>query len=314
MNLQIQSWETSLLARAQEALQSHTSTTVVTADQDVLSAAYQHCAQLTRQHSKTFYLASGLLPAPKRQAARALYAFCRITDDIVDSPAPTVERRANLERWRDVNVSATSPVNNPVALAWADAQTRFNIPRGYADQLIEGVARDLTQDRYETFADLAGYSYGVASTVGLMAMHITGYASSDAIPYAVRLGVALQMTNILRDVGQDWQCGRLYLPLNELADFGLSEADIEAGRTDERWQAFMKHQIDRTNALYDESWAGIRMLNPDGRFAIAAAADLYRAILSDIQAHNSDVFTRRAHIGTWGKVARLPRIWWRSNH
>lgn len=313
MTLQIQSWESVLLARAQEAMHSHQpGDRLIHAEDHVLDAAYDECKAITRHHSKTFYIASGLLPYEKRLAARALYAFCRITDDIVDSPGPAQERYDNLQRWRDTVMSSTTPSNNPVALAWADAQTRHNIPRGYAEQLIEGVARDLTQTRYETFADLAGYSYGVASTVGLMAMHIIGYQSADAVPYAVRLGVALQMTNILRDIGEDWRAGRLYLPLEELEQFGLCEDDIEAGHTDERWQAFLRFQIDRTNQLYDESWQGIQMLNPDGRFAIAAAADLYRAILHDIQRHRGDVFTRRAHLTTWGKVSRLPGIWWHS--
>ncbi|MEL6149770.1 MAG: squalene/phytoene synthase family protein [Chloroflexota bacterium] len=113
-------------------------------------------------------------------------------------------------------------------------------------------------------------------------------------------------------MGEDWRNGRLYLPLDELQEFGLSEADVHSGCTDERWQAFMQFQIDRATRLYAESWYGIGMLNRDGRFAIAAAADLYRAILGDIQQHNYDVFTRRSHVKTLHKVRRLPGIWWRS--
>src|SRR5690606_24962805 len=120
--------------------------------------------------------------------------------------------------------------HDPVPLAWADTQARYRIPQGYADPLIRGVARDLTQNRYHSFAELADYAYGVASTVGLMSMHIIGFTGRDAVPYAVKLGVALQLTNILRDVGEDWRAGRLYLPLDELAAFGLDEADIAAAR------------------------------------------------------------------------------------
>ncbi|MEO8392138.1 MAG: squalene/phytoene synthase family protein, partial [Chloroflexota bacterium] len=133
-----------------------------------------------------------------------------------------------------------------------------------------------------------------------------------ALPYAVKLGVALQMTNILRDVGEDWQAGRLYLPQEELAAFHLTEADIGRGQSGARWRDFMRFQIERTRRLYDEAEPGIAMLNPDGRFAISAAADLYRAILTDIEAHDYDVFSRRAHIGAVGKLARLPRIWRKS--
>lgn len=314
MTLQIQSWENTLLARAQEALQqnNHFERQVVHMDQHALAVAYDHCTRITRYHSKTFFMASSLLPYEKQQATRALYAFCRITDDIVDGTNSVEERQAQLAAWRQTVMNPHPTSDSPVALAWADARARYNIPRGYAEQLIDGVARDLTQTRYETFEDLASYSYGVASTVGLMAMHIIGFQSADAIPYAVRLGVALQLTNILRDVAEDWRGGRIYLPLDELHAFNLSEDSLNAGVVDENWRAFVRYQIQRANTLYDESWRGISMLHPDGRFAIAAAADLYRAILKDIECNDCDVFTRRAHVSNWGKVRRLPNIWWRS--
>jgi len=177
---------------------------------------------------------------------------------------------------------------------------------------MDGVARDLTQKRYETFADLATYSYGVASTVGLMSMHIIGYSGPEAIPYAIKLGLALQMTNILRDVAEDWQMGRVYLPQEELAAFGLTEAVIEEGQVTDKWRAFMRFQIDRNRRLYEEAWPGIKMLNKNGRFAITAAAGLYRAILKDIERHDYDVFTRRAHISGWGKLRLLPKLWQQS--
>jgi phytoene synthase len=314
MSIQIQAWENTLVDRALEGLQSPAAVhhPLSKPTDPALVAAYQHCAAITHQASKTFFIASGLLPPGKREAARALYAFCRVTDDLVDALEATETRQANLEAWKTIIKAHTPPADNPVAVGWADAQARYHIPRGYTEQLIEGVARDLNQSRYDTFADLASYSYGVASTVGLMAMHIIGYTNTEAIPYAVRLGVALQMTNILRDVGEDWRLGRLYLPLDELAQFGLTEDDIANSNTDARWQAFMDFQIQRTEQLYDESWQGIAMLNPDGRFAIGAAAELYRAILGDIQRHNADVFTRRAHLSALAKLIRLPRIWWRS--
>jgi phytoene synthase len=197
-------------------------------------------------------------------------------------------------------------------LAWADVQARYGIPHGYADQLIDGIARDLLQNRYATFAELTEYCYGVASTVGLMVMHIVGFQGYAALPYAIKLGVALQLTNILRDVGEDWRAGRLYLPLDELAAFGLTEADVAAGRVDDRWRAFMRFQIERTRAFYQEAEPGLAFLAPDGRFAIGAAATLYRAILENIEAHDYDVFHRRAHVGLWGKLKRLPGARWQT--
>ena len=144
-------------------------------------------------------------------------------------------------------------------------------------------------------------------------MYIIGFDGSDAIPYAVRLGVALQLTNILRDVGEDWRGGRLYLPLEELEEFGLSEFDIEKGVVSDKWRRFMRFQIDRVRKLYDESMPGIQLLHPDGRFAIAASAELYRAILTSIERSDFNVFTQRAAVSMGSKLLRLPGIWrrWR---
>jgi phytoene synthase len=190
------------------------------------------------------------------------------------------------------------------------ARARFHIPSRYAEQLVDGVARGLRQTRYETFADLATYCYGVASTVGLMSIHITGFASQAALPYAI--GLSLQLTNILRDVAEDWQRNRVYLPQNELAAFGLGESDLAAGVVTEKCREFMRFQIERNRRLYEEAWPGIGLLHQDGRLAIAASADFYRAILDDIEAHDYDVFSRRAYIGKWDKLHRLPWLWWQT--
>jgi phytoene synthase len=278
--------------------------------QEALDWAYQYCEQLTEWHSKSFYMASRLLSPDKRKAVRALYAFCRTTDDIVDNPSGNVETQLSL--WRSRALAHRPQPHDLVPMAWSDAVHRYHIPHLYAQQLIDGVARDLHQTRYQTFAELAEYSYGVASTVGLMSAHIIGFTNQDAIPYAIRLGVALQMTNILRDVAEDWQRGRVYLPQDELAAFGLSEADIAAGQVTDKWRAFMRFQIDRNRRLYAEAWPGIAMLSADGRMSIAAAAELYAAILNDIEKHDYDVFTRRAHINKWGKLSRMPALWWRT--
>jgi phytoene synthase len=313
MVVQTYSWENQLLSLAGEAWHMKTAVSAAPIAEDhLLKEAYTECKTITAEHSRSFYIASSLLPEEKRHAVRALYAFCRITDDIVDNPEGNVQ--VNLTQWHRHAFSNTPPQDDLVAVAWADARQRYQIPVRYAEQLVEGVSRDLNQERYETFADLATYSYGVASTVGLMSMHIIGFANPDAIPYAIKLGLALQMTNILRDVGEDWQRGRLYLPQEELAAFGLTEEDIAGGVVTEKWREFMRFQIDRTRQLYEESWHGIIMLHKDGRFAIAAAAGLYRGILNSIEANDYDVFNSRAHVSTWGKLRLLPNLWWQSRH
>jgi len=244
---------------------------------------------------------------------RALYAFCRVSDDLVDresgDPRSDVVVSGQWIVESDVSNHYPLSTNHLVSLAWADTRMRYGIPNLYAQQLLDGVALDLEVKRYATFEELAAYCYGVASTVGLMAMHIVGFSTMEAVPYAVKLGVALQLTNILRDVGEDWRAGRVYLPQEELEAFGLDEAGLQAGNVDERWRGFMRFQIERNRRLYREAWPGISMLSRDARPAIAAAAGLYKAILEDIERHDMDVFTRRAHLSGWEKVRRLPAAW-----
>lgn len=299
--------EARLLTMAHEALDQLHAPTNPVVDAGLLGDAYRVCERVTRKHSRTFYLASGLLPEAKRKAARALYAFCRLSDDIVDR-SPGADPGAALASWRAHSLTRRPSENDPVALAWADTRLKHGIPVRYAEQLLDGIASDLTRRRYETFDELAAYSYRVASTVGLMAMHIIGFSGPQAIPYAIKLGVALQLTNILRDVAEDWRNGRLYLPLEDLQRFDLSEADVAAGEVTPQWRAFLRFQIARTRRLYAEAWPGIALLGREGRFAIAAAADLYGAILDDIEKHDYDVFTRHAHISAREKLRRLPGI------
>lgn len=334
MTIQSPAWEQMLLSLAHEAYTDHDIDEAPRFDADILADAYTHCEAITRVHSRSFYMASSLLPPIKRRAVRALYAFCRITDDIVDnnighhdeSLVPTVNRSfgphnsvkiaAILEAWRRKSVLSVEDDSDPVLIAWTDARRRFRVPIRYVEQLIDGVAKDLDENRYADFADLASYCYGVASTVGLMSMHIIGYRGVHAIPYAIKLGVALQLTNILRDIAEDFSGGRVYLPQSELQQFDLCEEDIlggiESGKVTEKWRAFMRFQIQRNRRLYSEAMPGIKLLDRDGRFAIGAAADLYCAILNDIERHDYNIFKRRAYVSTRRKVLMLPGIWWRQ--
>jgi 15-cis-phytoene synthase len=325
-------WEVHLTNLAYEALQDCVPQALSEEKKKRLDEAYAHCDQLTNHHSKTFWMASRLLPPARQRAVQALYAFCRVSDDLVDrmdGNHPEI-----LQEWKNKSLnhfsylggtfgkaSGIHPGNGGgspdysedlVALAWADTCHNFNIPCMYAEQLINGVALDMQKNRYDTFDELAGYCYGVACTVGLMAMHIIGYEGPQAIPYAVRLGVALQLTNILRDVGEDWSMGRLYLPKEELDAFGITEEYIQEERVDARWRDFMRFQIERARELYRESRPGVKLLDSRGRFAIMAAADLYEGILDDIEAHDYQVFSRRSYVSKAEKLRRLPVIWFRS--
>ncbi|MEJ2758411.1 MAG: squalene/phytoene synthase family protein [Anaerolineales bacterium] len=309
MSLQNPDWERHLLSLAIHPKENH-QPPVLISNTTTLEEAYAYCDQIIAEHSKSFYMASSLLPPQKRIAARVLYAFCRISDNIVDLPSNNPE--ATLHEWRTRTLERRPSPSDLIAIAWADVQYRYRIPKIYAEQLIDGVAVDLIKSRYETFPEVAKYAYGVASTVGLMVMHIVGFNSEDAIPYAVKLGLALQMTNILRDVGEDLRNGRVYLPQEELDQFGVTEEDLQAGRITEKWGAFMRFQIDRNRRLYQEALPGIGMLHKDGRFSIAAAAKFYAGILDEIEANQYNVFTKRAVVSTSRKLTMLPSIWWQA--
>lgn len=279
---------------------------------DEFSRAAEACRLVTARNSRTFYMASALLPPEKRRAIRSLYAFCRTTDDIVDLPGH--DPRQELRQWEERALKRDPDHTDDVLLAWHVVRSRYGIPDLFARHLIRAVSEDISRSRYGTFDELAGYCYGVASTVGLMSMCIIGHAGPQAVPYAVKLGLVLQLTNILRDVGEDWRNGRLYLPTEDLARFGVSEEQIAQGVVDDRWRDLMRFEIARNRALYAEAWPGIAQLHPDGRFAIAAATGLYGAILEDIERHDYQAFSRRAHVSGVGKLARLPGIWLALRH
>jgi len=253
-------------------------------------------------------MASGLLPKEKRMAVRALYAFCRTSDDIIDLQGKEAEE--DLEIWRIRGLQRMPRANDPVSIAWADTREKFRIPIKYGHQLLDGVAKDIDFKKYQNFAELTEYCYGVASTVGLMSMHIIGFSDEAAVRYAIKLGVALQLTNILRDIAEDYKMGRVYLPQDELELFGIDETYFVRGTVDEKWVAFMKFQIERARNLYEEAWPGISLLHTSGRLPIAAAATFYKGILDKIEELNYDVFNSRAHLDRWEKMSMLPRLWY----
>ena len=298
-------WQQRLLSMARYESSSLSSPLRKVYQRDI-EACYAYCARVTEYHSKSFFLASGLLPGAKRSAVRALYAFCRTTDDIVDMSSGVDSAR--LERWRTDIKTDSLRFNDPVAIAWAHTRDKYTIPSLYSEQLIDGVRMDLSKRSYSNFDELAEYCYKVASTVGLMSMHIVGFASNKAVRYAIELGVALQLTNILRDIAEDWSRGRVYLPADEMEQYGITYDHIQNGIVDQAWKEFMSFQIERARDLYERAWPGIQLLDSDGRLAIGAAATFYRQILAKIEAMDYDVFTQRAHVSKWVKLRQLPDL------
>jgi len=262
------------------------------------------CRDVARDHSKTFYLSSLFLAPPKRRAIWAVYAYCRTADDLVDRSNGLTNRLDALDEHEQKLIAAVrGEADEPIFIALADAMARFAIPAESARDLLRGARMDLTVSRYETFADLLGYCDLVASTVGLLTAPVLGYERPEALEYGVTLGRAMQMTNILRDVGEDARMGRIYLPLEDLRRFGYAEDGIFAGTIDDAWVALMRFQIQRVRELYAAAEPGIALLAPDARYTVRLALDLYRKILDAIEANGYDTFTKRAYVPLRDKLA-----------
>ena len=269
-----------------------------------LRAAYATCREITSVASKTFYLASLFLNPERRRAVWAVYAVCRTADDTVDRTAPPAERLAAIDSLERKLLDALSGnASEPIFLAYADAAARYDIPLDPALALLRGARMDVTVRRYATYAELCEYCYLVASTVGLLVSPILGFASPEALDFGITLGRAMQLTNILRDVGEDALMGRIYLPAEDLERFGYPERAIFDGVVDEAFVEMMRFQIDRVRALYAEAEPGIALLSPESRYTVKLALSLYSRILRAIELNRYDVFTKRAYVPLRSKIA-----------
>ena len=287
-----------------------------------LEAAFEACRRETAEWAKTFYLGTLLLPLKKRRAIWAIYVWCRRTDELMDSPEaqqrPVDELAERLDRWEEkTRAIFAGRAEDDLDAVMLDTIERFPQDiQPYLD-MIEGQRMDLTWTRYPSFKDLKLYCYRVAGTVGLMTQGVMGvddaYTTApwsdrpDTSDAAVALGIANQLTNILRDVGEDRGRGRIYLPQEDLQRFGYSEDDLMAGRLNDAWRALMAFQLDRARDWFARSEAGVRWLSGDARWPVWTSLRLYRGILDAIEQIDYDVFNHRAYVGKVSKLLDLPR-------
>lgn len=285
--------------------------------------AYDYCRQVTQRASKTFYWGSIFLPPPKRLATWAVYAFCRVVDDIVDEAVNqessctghlcgTSAPKKKLDYWRQTlqHIYERGGTNDGrIPRAWSDMLERYPVPLRPALELLDGVEMDLTVKRYETFDKLYVYCYRVAGTVGLLTSPIFGYSDDSALQYAIELGVALQLTNILRDIGEDARRGRIYLPQDEMLHFGYGEGELMAGVINEAFCELVRFQISRADQYYQRAQPGISLLSADCRLAVRLSGTLYRHILDRIRLNNYNVFTKRASVPLQTKLAAASQHW-----
>jgi phytoene synthase len=265
-----------------------------------IEQSYDYCRRIARSRAKNFYYSFLLLSAQQRKAMCAIYAFMRYCDDLSDEPGAT---RAAIDRWRAEMEEALLGrfSGHPVWPAFHHTVRRFGIPHEYFREMIAGVASDLEPRSLQTFDELYRYCYQVASVVGLTIIHIFGFDTRSALPLAEKCGVAFQLTNILRDIREDAERGRIYLPAEDLRRFGVSEQDLRAGKRNDDFLRLMRFQAARARTYYDESLPLLDLVHPRSRPSLWALIAIYSRLLERIEATNYDVFSRRVRLSSLEK-------------
>jgi phytoene synthase len=271
---------------------------------------HQYCQQKAAASGSSFYYSFLFLPEEKRRAITALYAFCREVDDAVDECSDPALASARLAWWRtEVNAIFQGNPQHPVARALASILPRFRLSQHHLNEIIDGVEMDLHYNRYPTFAALKEYCHRVASVVGMLAAEIFGYRDPQTLEYAADLGLAFQLTNIIRDVGEDARRDRIYLPLEELGNYGVSPADITHGSESDRLQRLMEFQIERALGYYQSAMDKLPLVDrPAQRPGIVMAA-IYRTLLEEIRADGCRVLHQRVALTPVRKLWIAWRTW-----
>lgn len=279
-----------------------------------LARSYAYCERLARREAGNFYHAFRILPKSQRRAMCALYAFLRISDDLTDEAGTIAQKRERLADWRNrTDRALIGDFCHDLHPALHDIVRGYRIPRTYLDEALDGVAMDLNASSYATFDDLHRYCYRVASVVGLSCIHIWGYRDERAKTYAESAGIAFQLTNILRDLREDAERGRVYLPQEDLERFGYSQTQLQRGERNEQFRALMQFQVARARDYYDESVPLARYLPAPGRAIFQVMTRTYRGLLDAIERRDYDVFSSRVRLSAWRKLAlavqALPVRW-----
>ena len=262
-----------------------------------VDAAYAEVQRVTRKRARNFAYGIMLLPREKRRAIAAIYAFARRVDDVADGPLAPGEKRKRLDELRAALDDAAA--GDAMVVALNDARARFPIPSSALHALVEGGVQDLEQTRYPTFDALTGYCRKVAGAFGIACVSVYG---SDDLDRAETLGIALQLINIIRDVREDWELGRVYIPQDELMSFGVSESDIAAARVTDEWRALMTFQAERARAYLQDGLGLLRSLDSRSALCVSTFAGLYRATLDRIEAAGFDVFDGPPHLSALTKL------------
>lgn len=275
--------------------------------------ADEYCARKVAESGSSFYYSFRLLPAQQRAGISALYAYCREVDDVVDEVSDTNVARVKLAWWRsEVAAIYGGTPQHPVAVALADAVARYRLPQAHLQTVIDGMQMDLDQARYVDFAELETYCDRVAGVVGLMSAEIFGYEDPATRDYARKLGVAFQLTNIIRDVGEDARRGRIYLPQDDLARFGVAPSDVLRAHATPAFAGLMRFEVERAHAWYDDALAALPACDRHAQRAGLAMAAIYRTLLDEIARDGYRVLDRRIALTPLRKLWIATRAAWRA--
>ena len=272
-------------------------------------AAFEYARKITAHYSKSFYFSAQMLPKEQRWATFALYGFCRHCDNLIDTPRQRTETEILREIQRlteELQIAYnTGESQDPIIRVFILVAKAYGIPIAYPLDLLNGVAMDVQQTRYKTFDELSLFCYRVAAVVGLMMTHVLGYKDERAFSYAKQLGIAMQLTNILRDIKEDKEMGRIYLPHADLMRFGVTEQDILKEKMTTQLKALIKFQIERADQYYTEAMPGISLLKTESQYAIYSAARIYRGILRKIEECDYNPFLNRVFVPSTQKIGIL---------
>jgi len=274
---------------------------------------YEYCQDKAASSGSSFTSSFRFLPQDKRQAMTVLYAFCREVDDVVDECSDANVARTTLNWWRnEVAAVYNGRPTHPVCLALMPVVKQFKLPQEHLLEIIDGMEMDLDQPRYADFKALQLYCYRVASVVGLLTVEIFGYTNRQTLKYAHDLGIAFQLTNIIRDVGEDARRNRIYLPLDELQQFGVSEADILNSRETEGFQKLMAYQIERARHFYQQALSHLPAADRKAQRTGLIMAAIYQATLDEVVASGCHVLKERVSLSPTYKIWLAIKAWWQN--
>jgi len=276
-----------------------------------LDRAFETCRKINAHHGKTYYFSTLFFPPPVRRSVHALYGFVRYPDEIVDNPPDGSNPGKELAEYRYQTVQALKHGDSdiPVLKAFSHVAREYEIPADYPLAFLDAMAMDLSRCSYDTFEDLQEYTYGSASAVGLMMCHIMGLSDWSSLDQARELGLAMQLTNFLRDIGEDWHDRRrIYIPQEDMAKFGYTEQMLCNGIINDAFCALMKFEIERARKIYVSADTGIASITPNCQFPVRLARTLYARILDKIEDNQYDVFGQRARTSALEKAATVVRL------